>query len=138
MVRDRQLLQNPFSVTKADDFSDEEIRDFWVDYQDGGGFESLFAPHELMPKLFLGGKGSGKTHFMRYFSFSLQKIRAEQRSVLDQVQIEGYLGIYMICGGLDANRFANPVFILHGPSACVPHFGCFRKPSANIIGFVES
>ncbi|OWK37935.1 hypothetical protein [Fimbriiglobus ruber] len=95
---------NPFNITKAVDFSDQQISDYWVDIQDDGGFAKLTKPLSAMPMLILGGKGSGKTHLMRYLSYSLQKIRHPQ-SIIDGILADRYLGIYMRCGGLNSGRF---------------------------------
>ena len=65
---------NPFNITKAVDYSDEEINKYWVDIPEGNGFIDIIKPTSPMPMLILGGKGSGKTHIMRYFSFNLQKL----------------------------------------------------------------
>jgi len=60
-----------------------------------------------MPTFILGSKGSGKTHLMRYASFALQK----KRFVRDHVPLlvgakrDGYVGIYMLCTGLETGRF---------------------------------
>ena len=59
---------NPFNITKAVDFSDQEIHDYWIDIPESGGFQQLVKPTSAMPMFILGGKGSGKTHLMRYFS----------------------------------------------------------------------
>ena len=66
---------NPFNITKAVDFTDQEINDYWIDIPESGGFQQLVKPTSPMPMFILGGKGSGKTHLMRYFSYPLQKIR---------------------------------------------------------------
>lgn len=94
---------NPFNITKAVDYSDEEIDQAWVDLP-SGGFIDMVKPKSAMPMLILGGKGSGKTHIMRYFSYRLQKIRYGD-NWLTLLKNDGYLGIYMRCGGLNANRF---------------------------------
>ena len=70
------------------------------------GSRALIDPTELTPKVILGGKGSGKTHILRYYSFPLQCVRANERGVLDVVNSDGYVGIYVRCGGLDASRFS--------------------------------
>ena len=98
---------NPFNLTKANDFSDTEIQEFWVDIPGEGGLLGLLKPTSPMPMLVLGGKGSGKTHLMRFCSFELQKVRMKEGSVLDAVHQDGYMGIYLRCEGLNANRFAH-------------------------------
>lgn len=97
---------NPFNITKATDFSDEEINAFWVDISEGKGFVDIMKPNSPMSLFMLGGKGSGKTHLMRYYSFPLQKIRCKT-SLLKNIASEGYLGIYFRCSGLNSNRFSN-------------------------------
>lgn len=97
-------LTNPFDITKATDFSDQQIHDYWVDIGKGSGFLHMIKPSSPMPMVILGGKGSGKTHLMRYFSFPLQKIR-HQENILAGIKKEKYLGVYFRCGGLNASRF---------------------------------
>jgi hypothetical protein len=98
----KEDLVNPFTITKAVDFSDEQIRAYFVDMP-LGGFEAMANPRSPMPMLIIGGKGSGKTHLMRYFSYPLQRLRA--KSDPSAIRAEGYLGIYLRCGGLNAARF---------------------------------
>jgi len=62
-------LANPFNITKAMDLSDEQIDRFWVDLP--GGHAEIGNPASPMPMLISGGKGSGKTHLMRHYSFAL-------------------------------------------------------------------
>ncbi len=98
------MRSNPFNVTKAVDFSDEQIARTWVDFaSDGGGFFAIADPTSPMPLILLGGKGSGRTHLMRYYSAPLQRLRAEVGAPLPG---EGYVGIYLRCSGLNAGRFA--------------------------------
>ena len=97
-------LPNPFNVTKADDFSDPQIAVYFVDMP-GGGYVNIASPASTTSMLIRGGKGSGKTHIMRYWSYALQKIRAGS-DFARQIQAEGYLGIYFRCGGLNASRFS--------------------------------
>jgi hypothetical protein len=97
---------NPFEVVKATDFSNAQIEDYWVDLPGGESLLEQVKPTSPMPMFVLGGKGSGKTHLMRFISSALQKRRAVDRSFLQQVKNDGYLGVYSRCGGLNASRFA--------------------------------
>jgi hypothetical protein len=97
---------NPFNITKAVDLTDIEIAKYWFDIPGGDGFSGLVKPRSPMPMLIVGGKGSGKTHLMRYFSYPLQRIRHEGNA-LAGVQADGYLGVYFRCGGLNSARFAH-------------------------------
>lgn len=52
----------------------------------------------------LGGKGSGKTHLMRYCSFAVQKLRT-QNDVLNGLRNDGYIGIFSRANTIDTGRF---------------------------------
>jgi len=96
---------NPFNLTKANDFSDAQIQEFWVDIPGGGGLLGMLKPTSPMPMLVLGGKGSGKTHLLRYCSFELQKLKAKG-ALAAQIRQDGFIGVFMRCEGLNANRFS--------------------------------
>jgi hypothetical protein len=96
---------NPFDITKASDFSDEQIQSTWVDGLGSQKFVDWAAPRSPMSAYILGGKGSGKTHLMRYLSFTLQSLRHGEQ-ILAGIANEGYLGVYLRCSGLNAGRFA--------------------------------
>ena len=96
---------NPFNITKAVDYSDEEINRYWVDIPGGNGFADLLKPKSPMPMIILGGKGSGKTHIMRYFSFNLQKIRYKDK-LKESLADDGYIGVFMRCSGLNSGKFS--------------------------------
>jgi hypothetical protein len=100
----RYTTLNPFNITKAVDFSDQEINDYWVDISSGSGFTGMAKPTSPMPMLILGGKGSGKTHLMRYFSYPLQRIRHEP-DVLAGIKKDRYIGVYLRCSSLNSPRF---------------------------------
>lgn len=99
-------IDKPFDITKAVDFTDVQIAATWVDLPDGG-FLHLVDPRSPMPLMLLGGKGSGRTHLMRYYSYPLQRIRASASGIdlIEFLKKEGYVGIYMRCEGLNAGRF---------------------------------
>ena len=96
---------NPFNVTKAVDLDDKQIGDYWVDLPGSGGFKDLVKPTSPMPMIILGGKGSGKTHILRYCSYQVQRMRHDGDAGAG-LQTEGYIGIYLRCGGLNASRFS--------------------------------
>lgn len=99
-----ELLQkNPFTTIKANDLNDQEINSQWVDIHENG-FIDLFCPTNKMAMYVLGGKGSGKTHLMRYFSYKAQMIRNSGR-VLDGIKKDGYFGVYFQASGLHGSRF---------------------------------
>lgn len=98
---------NPFSVTKATEFSDQQIKDYWVDYnfKENKSIISLLNPTEFTPKYLIGGKGCGKTHILRYFSYPIQRLRADG-NVVELLLRDKYIGIYSLLNGLDTSRFA--------------------------------
>tara|TARA_B110000211_G_C14093249_1_gene560776 strand:+ start:13924 stop:15996 length:2073 start_codon:yes stop_codon:yes gene_type:complete len=99
-----ELLQrNPFTTIKANDLNDSEINEQWVDIK-GSGFLDLFCPTNVMPQYILGGKGSGKTHLMRYFSYKSQLDRNEQ-SPIEGIINDGFFGVYFLASGLNGSRF---------------------------------
>lgn len=97
--------ENPFDLTKASDYSDLQVRDYWVDVaSDKVSLVDFLKPTSLVPILLLGGKGSGKTHLMRYCSSTVQGLRyADLRTAIEQ---ERYLGIYTNADGLNVYRFS--------------------------------
>lgn len=104
-MRREPATENPFDLIKASDYSDAEILDHWVDIsEDHGGLVSVLKPRLVMPMLLLGGKGSGKTHLMRYCSAPVQAAR-HGGSLSKAVANEGYLGIYVRAEGLNTLKF---------------------------------
>ena len=95
---------NPFSVTKAVDFSDRQILKYWVDFHDGNGLTELADPTSQTPMIIEGGKGSGKTHLMRYLTLTSQLLRRTD-SVEEMLARDKYIGIYVRFSGLNASRF---------------------------------
>jgi len=102
------MINNPFDITKAVDYTDAEIYKYWVDLdEENQGFEELIKPDTLMPMIIIGSKGSGKTHIMKYFSYELQKIRcaAQHHSMLEGLENEKFIGIYIRCSGFNSDKF---------------------------------
>ena len=99
-------LDNPFSVTKATEFTDIQINEYWVDYnfEEKQSILSILNPTEYLPKYVLGGKGCGKTHVLRYFSYNIQKIR-KSKDISRILNEDKYIGIYSVLDGLNSSRF---------------------------------
>ena len=106
------MSTNPFSNIKATHLSKKEIVDFWVDIhnseKDKENFEKIIEPKNPRPIIILGGKGSGKTHILRFFSYESQKVRAkeEEISIISQLQDEGYISILLELGDFQFQRFS--------------------------------
>ncbi len=95
---------NPFSYLAASDLSDAQIFDYWVDVPAWEGLlKQKLNPLSARPVILFGGKGSGKTHLLRHRSFGIQKRRYS--NLLAGLSADGYLGIYLRFGSLNATRF---------------------------------
>lgn len=107
LVTQMNTAKNPFDLVKANDLSDGEIAEYFVDLPGGASFIDRVKPTSPMPMFILGGKGSGKTHLMRYLSVSLKSRNFGQGPPLRTgIENEGYLGTYIRCSGLNAHRFS--------------------------------
>jgi hypothetical protein len=80
--------QNPFRITKAGEFSDQEINDYWIDIYEHEK-DSFLNPVDPKPKFLLGSKGCGKTHLLRFHSYPLQKIQHNNKlaEILKKIDI---------------------------------------------------
>ncbi len=97
---------NPFSVVKANEFSDEQILEYWVDFGENKeeGFISSLNPKELMPKYVLGSKGCGKTHILKYYSFDT-RLLYYKNDIGALLRNDGYIASYWRLDGLSSTRF---------------------------------
>lgn len=105
------IAPNPFNITKANDLTDHQVEAYWVDVSTDEADTALLAaarPASPMPMFILGGKGSGKTHLLRYCSYAIQKLRYRHQSLtlLEGVTRDRYIGVYVRCSGLNSARFA--------------------------------
>ena len=97
-------IDNPFDLTKASDYSDRQVMDFWVDMATGqNSLVNFLKPKSKVPMFLLGGKGSGKTHLMRYCSSTVQALR--YNGLRQAVETEKYIGTYTNADGLNVHRF---------------------------------
>lgn len=101
-----QTFKNPFlRFAKSNDLTDEEIQRLWVNFDGDDSGISFFDPSSPMATIVLGGKGSGKTHLFRYFSFPVQGRRYKEGEHLASLLKDRYVGIYTLAGGLNGSRF---------------------------------
>lgn len=97
---------NPFSFAKASDYTDEEINSLWVDINKDKEFvESIIEPNLKISKFILGGKGTGKTHILRHYSYFATKLRNKEKTGLDVIQQHKSIGVFLRANALDASRF---------------------------------
>jgi len=97
---------NPFSITKAVDLTDAAIYKLWVDMPKGSkSFLEMIKPNSAMPQIILGGKGSGKTHLMKYYSYPLRKIHYND-DIFKGIREDNFVGIFFRCEGLNSSRFS--------------------------------
>jgi len=98
---------NPFALVKASDITDQLINDLWVEIGHLA-VRSIIEPNSGRSKFILGGKGTGKTHILRYYSYSAVKLRGRRQSGLDSISDNKFLAVFLRASGLDAARFEIP------------------------------
>lgn len=96
--------QNPFALVKASDFSDAQIHELWVELG-APMINKIIEPHVRTSKYILGGKGTGKTHLLRYHSYQVARLRYPNESGLETVVRQKYLGIFIRAANVDPGRF---------------------------------
>ena len=93
-------------LVKANDLDDEQIRRLWVPFAESGDRLPFFDPSTMMSTVVLGGKGSGKTHLLRYHSFPVQGLVYDDKGDWKEcIREDRYVGVYSIAGGLNGSRF---------------------------------
>jgi hypothetical protein len=102
--------RNPFSDYNANVMDVQEILDFWCDpfsalSNNSQNTHDIFS--QKNPIVFLGGRGSGKTMFLRYWSgpVQMEKYSQEGRNTLEAVDEAGGLGAYVRIDGPTLRSF---------------------------------
>ena len=96
---------NPFlSLAKSNDLTDEQISDLWVSFDGSPNGHPLFDPTSPMATVVLSGKGSGKTHLFRYYSYPVQTKLYGSGDWLASISKDRYIGIYTRAAGLNCGR----------------------------------
>ncbi|MFC1910661.1 hypothetical protein ACFLXC_05185, partial [Chloroflexota bacterium] len=96
-------FSNPFTDYNANVMDSRKILDYWCNpfsKKASLSEENLFKDN--MPIVFLGGRGSGKTMFLKYFSYSVQKdaaLRSRKvdpaRAIIPYLRSKGGIGFYL-------------------------------------------
>lgn len=96
--------ENPFALARASDYTDDQINSLWVE-MGAKVVDAIIEPRSRGSKYILGGKGTGKTHLLRYYSYPATRMRFEGVAGLDVVLQHGFLAVFLRATGLDAARF---------------------------------
>ncbi|MDN3558611.1 hypothetical protein [Vreelandella neptunia] len=97
-------MDNPFSLVRASDYTNEQINSLWVELGENI-IDTIIEPKLKISKFILGGKGSGKTHLLRYYSYPVVRLRNTELSGLETIKKQGFLAVFLRATGLDAARF---------------------------------
>jgi hypothetical protein len=95
---------NPFALVRASDYTDAQINSLWVEIGQSV-INSIIEPRSIISKYILGGKGTGKTHLLRYYSYSVSRLRSQNVSGLAFLEKQKYLAIFLRATSVDAERF---------------------------------
>lgn len=98
---------NPFSLVRASDITDAQINSLWVELGPAI-INTVMEPTATLSKYILGGKGTGKTHLLRYHSYQVARLRNPSLSGVASARKMGYLAVFLRAAGLDAARFETP------------------------------
>ncbi|HHP8291307.1 hypothetical protein [Acinetobacter baumannii] len=96
---------NPFGSIRAAEYSDEQINSLWVDFENDLT-SSILDLSGATPKYLFGGKGSGKTHILRYYSYLVARQREQNKTGIEVLQQLGALTVFYRCNHFGASKFS--------------------------------
>lgn len=106
--------RNPFSDYNANKMDSKTILDYWCDpfsftkskVIQSGSFSEIDILTHPMPIVFVGGRGTGKTMFLKYFSYPVQLEQAKRQvasgavnTIAEYFSGKGAMGIYVRVDG---------------------------------------
>lgn len=102
------MNQNPFDLTKATDLSDQSIYQLWVNCasKEYKNLTARIGPNSIMPKFIVGGKGCGKTHALRYFSYDVKRYEYANLNVKSCIKKDNYIGVLVKSEEINVHRFS--------------------------------
>lgn len=91
--------RNPFADYNANVMSSSQILDYWCSPHNFGPYlnsSETTVLSEPMPIIFMGGRGTGKTMFLKYFSYAVQRDQAIRynKNLLSHLRERGGVGFY--------------------------------------------
>lgn len=95
---------NPFSLVRASDYTDDQINRLWVELGKEQ-IDAVIEPRSRISKFILGGKGTGKTHLLRYYSYPVIRLRRKKESGIEIIKNEKFIAVFLRATGVDATRF---------------------------------
>lgn len=94
--------RNPFADYNANVMDSGKILDFWCSpFFKNAPISEENVCRDAMPIVFLGGRGTGKTMFLKYFSYQVQRDVARRRNdasaetVISHLKSRGGIGFYL-------------------------------------------
>lgn len=95
---------NPFALVRASDYTDAQINSLWVEIGTQV-ISTIIEPRSIISKFILGGKGTGKTHLLRYYSYPVSRLRFPNESGISTLAKQKFLAIFLRATSVDAARF---------------------------------
>lgn len=97
--------ENPFTLARASDFTDKQINSLWTELGTPEIINTIIEPKSRVSKFILGGKGTGKTHLLRYYSYPVIRLRSPNESGISILKRQKFLAVFLRATGVDATRF---------------------------------
>lgn len=136
-------FKNPFDDFNANILNPEQIMQYWYTPFATGALKEFdekkfFA--QKMPIILQGSRGSGKTTILKYFSFPVQKERANQRNltIKEQLVADGGVGFYFRCDYSFLKEFEN-IFRIAKPEGWIVCFEHYLELffAKNLLDFIR-
>jgi hypothetical protein len=113
-VNTQDSFRNPFSDYNANGMDTQKILEYWCN--PFSFFKAPISEQDIyqhnMPIVFMGGRGSGKTMFLKYFSYQVQCEAAKKthgggyNNLLSFLKAKGGIGVYLQIDGPVLHSFS--------------------------------
>ena len=104
-------FNNPFADYNANTMKSSKILEYWCSpFTKSMPISESDLYKEGMPLVFMGGRGTGKTMFLKYFSYQVQKYEVckknQSKNILKHLKERGGIGFYLRIDGPILRSFA--------------------------------